>query len=132
MAYTYRFIDSEGRIIYIGKTTSIDHRMAQHFGGRGHLSQEAYNSVARIEYMKHKTESDALVYETWLITKYAPKYNKMQQSRDTPTIKLNDEDWKLYRQMKPVNQKRANTGWWKYVAWIYLATMLIYYLFINK
>jgi excinuclease UvrABC nuclease subunit len=74
--------------------------MMQHFSSKGHLDKDCYKSVARIEYQKHKTESDALIYETYYITKYSPKYNKLGQSRDKPTIELHDEKWKTYQVLK--------------------------------
>ena len=101
MAYTYRFIDKYGNVIYIGKTVNMDLRMQSHFN-KGHLPKECYNSVCRIEYQKHKTESDALIMETYYITKYSPKYNKLGQSRDTPTITLDEKNWKIYKEFKPV------------------------------
>ena len=105
MAYVYRFLDSKGNIIYIGKTVNIDLRMQQHFSDKGHLAKECYNSVAKIEYQKYKTESDSLIMETYYITKYSPKYNKLQQSRDLPTIELNESSWKTYKQFKPIQTK---------------------------
>ena len=102
MAYVYRFLDSKGNIIYIGKTVNINLRMQQHFSDKGHLSKECYNTVCRIEYQKHKTESDALIMETYYITKYSPKYNKLGQSRDVPTITFDEKNWKIYKEFKPV------------------------------
>ena len=104
MAYTYRFIDKYGNVIYIGKTVNMDLRMQSHFN-KGHLPKECYNAVCRIEYQKHKTESDALIMETYYITKYSPKYNKLQQSRDLPTIEFNEGSWRTYKQFKPIQVK---------------------------
>ena len=102
MAYIYRFINSDNNIIYVGKTSqTLDKRIGQHFT-RGHLSRECYSSIARIEYQKYKTESDALIMETFYITKYNPKYNKLQKSRDLPSLDLDTQEWKLYRQYKTV------------------------------
>ena len=100
VSYCYRFKDINGNVIYVGKTVDINKRMAQHFGGKGHLDKECYKSVARIEYQKYKTESDALIYETYYITKYSPKYNKLGQSRDKPTIQLEEKEWKTYQVLK--------------------------------
>ena len=105
MAYVYRFIDCEGNIIYFGKTVHIDLRMGQHFSDKGHLPKECYNSVAKIEYQKYKTESDSLIMETYYITKYSPKYNKLQQSRDLPTIEFNEGSWRTYKEFKPIQIK---------------------------
>ena len=102
MSYVYRFIDGKGNIIYVGKTVNINNRMQQHFSDKGHLSKECYNAVAKIEYQKYKTESDSLIMETYYITKYSPKFNKLQQSRDLPTLDLDKNKWKTYKQLKPI------------------------------
>ena len=104
MAYVYRFLDSKGNIIYIGKTVNMDTRMQSHFT-KGHLPKECYRSVAKIEYQKYKTESDSLIMETYYITKYSPKYNKLQQSRDLPTIEFDECSWRTYKQFKPIQVK---------------------------
>lgn len=104
MSYVYRFVDGKGNIIYVGKTVNINLRMQQHFSN-GHLPKECYKSVALIEYQKYKTESDSLVMETYYITKYSPKYNKLQQSRDLPTIEFNEGSWRTYKQFKPIQIK---------------------------
>ena len=102
MSYVYRFIDGKGNIIYVGKTVNINNRMQQHFSDKGHLPKECYNSVAKIEYQRYKTESDSLIMETYYITKYSPKYNKLGQSRDVPTITFDEKNWKIYKEFKPV------------------------------
>lgn len=131
MAYTYRFIDKEGKISYVGKTTSMSSRMAQHFGGKGHLPSECYKNVARIEYQKHDTESDALIYEEYYICKYNTKYNKLGKSRDLPTIELADKNWKLYKQLRPFSEKRIirNTGLWRLIAIVYIIFVILYFIF---
>ena len=40
--------------------------------------------------------------ETYYITKYSPKYNKLGQSRDIPTITFDEKNWKIYKEFKPV------------------------------
>ena len=40
--YVYRFIDTTGKVIYIGKTINIHNRIKQHFRA-GHLPIECYN-----------------------------------------------------------------------------------------
>ena len=100
------FFDINNNIIYVGKTSqTLDKRIGQHFT-RGHLPKQCYSSIARIEYQKYKTESDALIMETFYITKYNPKYNKLQKSRDLPTIDLDNQEWKLYKQYKLIKPKQ--------------------------
>ena len=126
VSYCYRFKDINGNVIYVGKTVDINKRIAQNFGGKGHLDKSCYKSVARIEYQKYKTESDALIYETYYITKYSPKYNKLGQSRDKPTIQLEEKDWKTYQVIKKqVEKGEASWGCLTYI----LIIALIYAIF---
>lgn len=100
MAFIYRFINQDNTVIYVGKTSqTLDKRIGQHFT-KGHLPKECYKSIVRIEYQKYKTEADALIMETYYITKYDPKYNKLQKSRDLPSLELDINEWKLYKQYK--------------------------------
>lgn len=126
MAYIYRFIDINSNIIYVGKTSqTLDKRIAQHFT-KGHLPKECYQSVAKIEYQKYKTESDALVMETFYITKYNPKFNKLQKSRDLPTLDLDKKEWKLYREYKSIKPtQKISWGWLQIAIFIYLIYVII-------
>ena len=122
MAYVYRFIDIRGNVIYYGKTLDMQNRMKNHFT-KGHLPKECYQSVAKIEYQKYKTESDALIMETYFITKYSPKYNKLGKSRDIPTIKLDEKEWKTYQVLK--KQVEKSEASWGCLTWV-LITSLVY------
>ena len=127
MAYIYRFIDCDNNIIYIGKTSqTLDKRISQHFT-KGHLPKECYSSIARIEYQKYKTESDALIMEAYYITKDSPRYNKLQKSRDLPTLELDINEWKLYRQYKMI--KPAQKLRWGPIQVVFLFYLI--YLIIN-
>ena len=96
MAYTYRFLDSENRVIYVGYTgQSMAKRIGQHFE-KGHLPKKAYKSIQRIEYIKWDTKSDAQVMEVYFICKYKPRYNKLNKKtggdNDTNVIMYIDLD----------------------------------------
>ena len=55
MAYTYRFVDANENIIYVGYTgQSMAKRIGQHFE-KGHLPKKCYKSIAKIEYIKWQT-----------------------------------------------------------------------------
>ena len=126
MAYIYRFLDINNNIIYVGKTSqTLDKRIAQHFT-KGHLPKECYRNIARIEYQKYKTESDALVMETYYITKYNPLYNKLQKSRDLPTLDLDKQDWKVYKVYKEARKPvKVKWGFMQIAFLIYLIYLLI-------
>ena len=68
MAYTYRFKDIYDNTIYVGYTgQKMSERMHQHFT-KGHLPKDCYSSVAKIEYIKWKTKSDAQLMEVYFIS----------------------------------------------------------------
>ena len=121
MAYVYRFIDIRGNVIYYGKTLDMQNRMKNHFT-KGHLPKECYQSVAKIEYQKYKTESDALIMETYFITKYSPKYNKLGKSRDVPTITLDEKEWKTYQVLK--KQVEKSEASWGCLTWVLIISLV--------
>ena len=130
MSYVYRFLDTTGKVIYIGKTINIHNRMKQHFKN-GHLPLECYKSVSRIEYQKYRTESDSLIMETYYITKYNPKYNQLQKSRDIPCIEFDEKKWKIYKELQPIQITepcKVSNRFRIYLASIYLLALAIYFL----
>ena len=126
MAYTYRFKDIYDNTIYIGYTgQKMSERMNQHFT-KGHLPKECYKSVAKIEYIKWKTKSDAQVMEVYFINKYKPKFNKQDKRSDTLTIQLEEKEWKTYQVLKKqVEKSPASWGCLTYI----LIIALIYAIF---
>lgn len=126
MAYTYRFKDIYNNTIYIGYTgQKMSERMHQHFT-KGHLPKECYQSVAKIEYIKWKTKSDAQVMEVYFINKYKPRFNKQDKRSDTLTIQLDEKEWKTYQVLK--NQVEKNPASWGCLTYI-LIIALIYAIF---
>ena len=73
--YVYKFLNKEGNVIYIGRTTNIHNRMRQHFGDNGHLSKQCYSEVSKIEYTTLDSEVAMVICEIYFINKYNPKYN---------------------------------------------------------
>lgn len=98
MAYVYRFKDINDNVIYIGYTgQQLSERINQHWT-KGHLDKKCYDSVAKIEYQKYKTKSDAQIMEVIYINKYKPFYNKLNKQNDNITINIEEEkEWKTYR-----------------------------------
>ena len=126
MAYTYRFKDIYDNTIYIGYTgQKMSERMNQHFT-KGHLPKECYSNVAKIEYIKWKTKSDAQVMEVYFINKYKPKFNKQDKRSDALTIQLDEKEWKTYQVLK--KQVEKNTPYWGCLTYI-LIIALIYAIF---
>ena len=122
MAYTYRFKDKYDNVIYIGYTgQQMAQRMNQHFT-KGHLPQSVYEEVAKIEYMKHKTKSDAQGWEVYLINKYKPRYNTLNKKNDMLTINLGDENWKVYQVLK--QQATKQKAHWGCLTWVTIAGLI--------
>ena len=78
--------------------------------------------------MKHKTKSDAQVWEVFLINKYKPKFNKLNKKNDALTIDLGEENWKVYQVLnKQIEKVKYSYGCLSYIL---IASLIygIYYL----
>lgn len=76
----YRFINTEGIILYVGKAKNLKNRLASYFGTRKdrmHKTRALVKNADHIEYTIVETEADALLLENTLIKKYQPRYNVM-------------------------------------------------------
>ena len=123
MAYTYRFVDTNENVIYVGYTgQTMAKRISQHFT-KGHLPKRCYKSIARIDYIKWDSKSDAQVMEVYYINKYHPKFNKLDKQGDRLNIQIEDEkEWKVYQVIKKANIKyEAEDG---ILTWIMIGALV--------
>lgn len=123
MAYTYRFVDTNENVIYVGYTgQTMAKRISQHFT-KGHLPKKCYKSIARIDYIKWDSKSDAQVMEVYYINKYHPKFNKLDKQGDRLNIQIEDEkEWKVYQVIKKTNIKyEAENG---ILTWIMVGALV--------
>jgi len=123
MAYTYRFVDTDENVIYVGYTgQTMAKRISQHFT-KGHLPKRCYKSIARIDYIKWDSKSDAQVMEVYYINKYHPKFNKLDKQGDRLNIQIEDEkEWKVYQVIKKTNIKyEAENG---ILTWIMIGALV--------
>lgn len=72
----YYFYNSQGEIIYIGKSRNIKKRVNQHFTSENRKSLEIQKEVASISYEATGNELNALLKENEEIKRNKPKYNK--------------------------------------------------------
>lgn len=91
--YVMRSVKSE--ILYIGKATSLRHRVLSYFQrpqeGRIEIM---LSQVAKIEIQRTDSVIEALLLENNLIKKYGPKYNvKLKDGKTYLGILVTDEDW---------------------------------------
>ena len=74
----YRFLNSDGVIIYIGKAKNLKKRVSQYFVDPSRLTQKTRVLVSKIADLEHtvvESEQDALLLENNLIKQYQPRYN---------------------------------------------------------
>jgi excinuclease ABC subunit C len=76
----YRFLDSEGVILYVGKAQNLKSRLSSYFGDKQHAQYKTVlltRNASGIEFTVVSSEHDALLLENSLIKKFQPRYNVM-------------------------------------------------------
>lgn len=87
------------------------------------MPQNCYKSIARIDYIKWDTKSDAQVMEVYYINKYHPKFNKLDKQGDKLNIQVDEKEWKVYQVIKKPNVKyEAENG---ILTWIMIGALVI-------
>lgn len=94
----YLFKDAEGNIIYIGKASSLRHRVSSYFGSGQKLTpkiRRMVSKVADLEYFVTASEQEALILELNLIKQHRPRYNvRLKDDKTFPYLKIHlSEDW---------------------------------------
>ena len=91
----YRFLDSSGQVIYVGKAKSLRKRVSSYFvDAAGHAPKVRImvRHIRRIEYTVVPTEADALLLENNMIKSLRPRYNILLKDDKTyPWIVVRDE-----------------------------------------
>ncbi|UBZ05959.1 GIY-YIG nuclease family protein [Salegentibacter mishustinae] len=72
----YYFHNSDGDIIYIGKSKNIKKRVTQHFTSEQHKARQLQKEVSSVSYEATGNELAALLKENQEIKHNKPKYNK--------------------------------------------------------
>jgi excinuclease ABC subunit C len=98
----YIFKDNVGRVIYVGKASSLRNRVKSYFGSSAKLSPKIERLVERIsdlEAIVTDSEYEALILENNLIKKYRPAYNVLLKDDKTfPYLKIDlNNDWPTVR-----------------------------------
>ncbi|MGB2650765.1 MAG: excinuclease ABC subunit UvrC [Candidatus Omnitrophota bacterium] len=107
----YKFLDSKGRIIYIGKARRLRRRVASYFqAGRAKDArlELLVSEVRDIKFIRASSEAEALIYEAGLIKDHSPKFNiDLKDDKSYPFLKLtvNEEYPRLF-----LTRRRLNDG----------------------
>lgn len=107
----YRYYDSEGIVIYVGKAKDLHKRVAQYFVAPERLNTKTRILVSKIADAKYSvvdTEADALLLENNLIKQYKPKYNiLLKDSKTYPWICVTGDEFpKVYLTRRIVKGNR--------------------------
>ena len=107
----YRYYDSEGIVIYVGKAKDLHKRVAQYFVAPERLNTKTRILVSKIadaQYSVVDTEADALLLENNLIKQYKPKYNILLKDSNTyPWICVTGDEFpKVYLTRRIVKGNR--------------------------
>ncbi|HYH61734.1 MAG TPA: excinuclease ABC subunit UvrC [Solirubrobacterales bacterium] len=90
----YIFRDTEGKVLYVGKATSVRKRVAGHFSGKTR-TRAMTEQAASIEFLVTNTEADALLAEQQFIKRHRPTYNiRLRDDKSYPYIAISlDEEF---------------------------------------
>ena len=93
---SYRFLDKDGVVIYVGKAKNLKKRVSSYF----HKKHETPKlrvmvpQIEKIEFIITNTETEALILEAHLIKKFKPKYNVLlKDDKKYPYFLITDEEY---------------------------------------
>ena len=91
----YRFLDSSGKIIYVGKAKNLKKRVSSYFVSESRLNAKTKALVSKIADVKYtivENEQDAFLLENNLIKENQPRYNiLLKDSKTYPWICIKNE-----------------------------------------
>lgn len=95
---SYQFKDKEGRVLYVGKATSLRSRLSNYFGPPDSLLPRTRQMVAvadTVEWIEVRNEVEALFLEYNLIKRHRPRFNiRYKDDKSYPYLAVTlDEEW---------------------------------------
>jgi excinuclease ABC subunit C len=95
---SYQFIDSDGRVLYVGKAKSLRSRVNSYFQDPGNLAHRTAQMVAasdHVEWIVVGTEAEALLLEHNLIKQFQPRFNvRLKDDKSYPWLALTiGDEW---------------------------------------
>lgn len=110
----YQFYDSEGKILYVGKATSLRSRVGSYFA-KDHADGKTrilVRKIADLRTIVTETPYDALLLENSLIKEYQPRYNiLLRDDKSYPWIRIRKEHFPRIEGMRnPVDDGSEYIG----------------------
>ena len=108
----YLMKDSEGHVIYVGKSKNLKNRLTSYFkSSHTGKTKMLVSSIADFEYILTNTEVESLLLEINLIKKYDPKYNILLRDDKTyPYIELTNDNIPILRVIRNKDIKKNRSS----------------------
>jgi excinuclease ABC subunit C len=95
---SYQFKDAQGRVLYVGKATSLRSRLSNYFAPPETLmprTRQMVASAATVEWIEVRNEVEALFLEYNLIKRHRPRFNiRYKDDKSYPYLAVTlDEEW---------------------------------------
>ena len=106
----YLFRDGDGRVIYVGKATSLRKRLANYWAAPLHpRTQAMVASAENVEWMLASGEVDALMLEYNLIQSHKPRFNiRYRDDKSYPYLALTvGETWPRAQVLRGAKRKKV-------------------------
>lgn len=108
----YRMLDSESRVLYVGKARNLKNRVSNYARPSGHSARIAtmISHTASMMFLTTKTETEALLLEQNLIKQLKPKYNVLlRDDKSFPNILISgDHDFPRIEKHRGAKKKKGN------------------------
>src|SRR5215471_3292864 len=110
----YKYFDSKGDLIYVGKAKNLRKRVSSYFNKTfaGYKTHELVQRIHHIEFTIVGSEQDAFLLENSLIKQFQPKYNiNLKDDKSYPFIVIKKEPFpRIFLTRRKVNDGSEYLG----------------------
>ena len=107
---SYQFKDIDGRVIYVGKASSLRQRLSNYFQDPRNMhvrTAQMVSTAATVEWIEVRNEVEALMLEFNLIKQHRPRFNiRLRDDKSYPFMAVTlDESWPRAMVMRGTKRK---------------------------